>query len=232
MTGIPATTVRNHSQTGATVDSAQASGATSVPEYGWAQQKAPTTAPYLAPAITRSIEPIAAHTRILDIGCGNGFFVGPFAQRCQVVGIDPSEEGIAIARREFPGARWERIAAVPEILELLNTDPFDFVLSVEVIEHVYLPRLWAQACFNALKPGGTLVATTPYHGYLKNLTLSLTDSWDAHFGPLWDGGHIKFWSKRTLRQLLAEAGFTDIRFVGRGRIPWLWKSMVVVAKRP
>lgn len=213
-------------------DPAPKSGAMGVPEYGWAKERAPTTAPYLAPAVTRLISPITPSTRLLDIGCGNGFFAGPLAGRCQIVGIDPSEEGIALARQRFPEARWERLTAVPEILELLDTEPFDFVLSVEVIEHVYLPRLWAAACFSALKPGGRMVCTTPYHGYLKNLTLSLTDSWDSHISPLWDGGHIKFWSKRTLRLLLEEAGFTDIRFIGRGRVPWLWKSMVVSARRP
>lgn len=232
MTGAPEASIRNEGPGAEAIDSAQASGATGVPEYGWAKQQAPLTASYIGPAIARLIEPITQETRILDVGCGNGFFAGPFAQRCHVVGIDPSDQGITIARREFPRARWERMAAVPEILELLDAPPFDFVLSVEVIEHVYLPRLWAKACFNALRPGGTLIATTPYHGYLKNLMLSITDAWDSHINPLWDGGHIKLWSKRTLSQLLTEAGFHDIRFIGRGRVPWLWKSMVVVATRP
>lgn len=166
------------------------------------------------------------------MGCGNGFFIGSLSDQCRIVGIDPSEEGIESARAQYPKARWERIAAVPEILELLGSKPFDYVLSVEVVEHVYLPRLWAQACFNALRPGGKMICTTPYHGYLKNLTLSLTDSWDAHIDPLWDGGHIKFWSKKTLTRLLTEAGFIDVSFAGRGRLPWLWKSMVLTAQKP
>jgi hypothetical protein len=82
-----------------------------------------------------------------------------------------------------------------------------------------------------LKPDGYLVLTTPYHGYFKNLVLSILGKWDAHLSPLWEGGHIKFWSRATLTRLLAEANFEVIDFAGVGRVPYLWKSMVLVARR-
>ena len=75
------------------------------------------------------------------------------------------------------------------------------------------------------------IISTPYHGYLKNLVLALSGRLDAHFTALWDGGHIKFWSKRTLRILLEEVGFEKIAF-GVGRIPLLAKSMIVTAEKP
>jgi len=55
---------------------------------------------------------------------------------------------------------------------------------------------------------------------------------DAHFTVLWDYGHIKFWSMKTLRLLLLEAGFEDVRFLRVGRVPVLAKSMIAVAMRP
>jgi 2-polyprenyl-6-hydroxyphenyl methylase/3-demethylubiquinone-9 3-methyltransferase len=54
---------------------------------------------------------------------------------------------------------------------------------------------------------------------------------DAHFTALWDYGHIKFWSRRTLAVLLEEAGLRVERFVRVGRIPLLAKSMIAVAQR-
>jgi 2-polyprenyl-6-hydroxyphenyl methylase/3-demethylubiquinone-9 3-methyltransferase len=54
---------------------------------------------------------------------------------------------------------------------------------------------------------------------------------DAHFTALWDNGHIKFWSQNTLKQLLLEAGFVDIRFNRVGRIGPLAKSMIAIAKK-
>ena len=79
--------------------------------------------------------------------------------------------------------------------------------------------------------GGGVIVSTPYHGYLKNLAMAVTGKMDAHFTALWDHGHIKFWSVRTLTILLEEAGFRDLRFLRVGRIPPLAKSMIAIARR-
>ena len=109
---------------------------------------------------------------------------------------------------------------------------FDAVLSTEVVEHVYSPRQWAAAAYASLKPGGVLICSTPYHGYLKNCALALSGKLDAHFTALWDGGHIKFWSLRTLKALLEETGFQALAVRGAGSFPWLWKSMLIAARKP
>src|SRR5205823_87599 len=83
-------------------------------------------------------------------------------------------------------------------------------------EHLVRPRNLPRFAKQLLRPGGHLIISTPYHGYLKNLLLALTDKWDAHLNPFWDGGHIKFWSRKTLSQLLNEAGFRVVRFIGGG----------------
>jgi 2-polyprenyl-6-hydroxyphenyl methylase/3-demethylubiquinone-9 3-methyltransferase len=73
--------------------------------------------------------------------------------------------------------------------------------------------------------------STPYHGYLKNLAISLVNGWDRHFEVHRDGGHIKFFSKRTLGRMAEEVGFGRQKFYGVGRLPWLWKSMILVAMK-
>lgn len=172
-------------------------------------------------------------TRVLDVGCGNGFLCGEFIKRgCKVVGTDLSRQGIELARKNYPAGRFELLGADVNVLEHLGLEPFDIVVSTEVVEHLYAPREWARVCFAALKPGGIFICTTPYHGYFKNLAISLLGKWDTHANPLWDGGHIKLWSKRTLEELFTEAGFTNLRFRGAGRVPGLWMTMVVKAERP
>jgi 2-polyprenyl-3-methyl-5-hydroxy-6-metoxy-1,4-benzoquinol methylase len=104
--------------------------------------------------------------------------------------------------------------------------------SLEVVEHVYYPRHSAATLFAMVKPGGTAIVSTPYHGYWKNLVLALSGKMDAHFTPLWDHGHIKFWSIKTLGELLREAGFVDLRFEHVGRIPFWGNSMIAIAKKP
>ncbi len=185
------------------------------------------------PAVLLLMGDIGPGTRLLDVGCGNGSVCGEFLKRGHhVVGIDLSKQGIEIARDQFPGSRFEVLEADGHILENLGEKPFDIVLSTEVVEHLYAPRAWARGCYAALKPGDRLVCTTPYHGYLKNLMLSVCGKWDAHANPLWDGGHIKLWSRRTISTLLEEAGFKDLKFRGVGRMPLLWMTMCVAAVRP
>lgn len=44
-------------------------------------------------------------------------------------------------------------------------------------------------------------------------------------------GHIKYWSRPTLTRLMHENGFAVRRFHGVGRLPYLWKSMILVAQK-
>ena len=103
------------------------------------------------------------------------------------------------------------------------------VISLEVVEHVYFPRKFAKTVYDLLEPEGIAIISTPYHGYWKNVALALSGKMDAHFTALWDHGHIKFWSPKTLESLLREAGFKDILFKRVGRIPTLAKSMIALA---
>ena len=202
-------------------------------EYEYRNANAACTSAYLLNELAVLFGDLSPKTRVLDVGCGNGFLAGWFLRKgCRVVGIDLSHGGVGIARLTYPGCRFEVLPADENILENLEEPPFDIVVSTEVVEHVYAPRSFTRGCFTALKPGGRLLCTTPYHGYLKNLVICLLNRFDDHFNPLWDGGHIKFWSKQTLSQLLVETGFTNLRFRGAARLPFLWKSMVVAADKP
>ena len=108
-----------------------------------------------------------------------------------------------------------------------------FVLCLEVIEHVYFPHRLARTMFELCEPGALAVVSTPYHGYWKNLALSLVPGgWDRHHHPLSDHGHIKFWSIPTLRALLASAGFSQTSFLRVGRMGPLAKTMIAIAEKP
>jgi 2-polyprenyl-6-hydroxyphenyl methylase/3-demethylubiquinone-9 3-methyltransferase len=187
---------------------------------------------YILPILLELASAIPPHSRILDVGCGNGSLSNEFAKRGhRVVGIDLADSGICIARQNYSG-RFEIEAADAGVLDRLREEPFDLVYSVEVIEHLYDPRSFMKGCFVATKPGGRFICSTPYHGYLKNLALAFAGAWEQkHADPLFDGGHIKFFSRKTLSRLMRETGFTELQFRGSGRLPYLWKSMLIGATR-
>jgi 2-polyprenyl-3-methyl-5-hydroxy-6-metoxy-1,4-benzoquinol methylase len=189
---------------------------------------------YLFPIVSRFLKEVPAGAVVMDAGCGNGSFIALFQDKgWKLHGSDLSPTGIEIARQTFPDIDFFLADGQTLYADFLKTvGRVDVVISTEVIEHLYDPRGFLRNCYELLKPGGTLVITTPYHGYLKNLLMAIAGKMDRHFTVLWDHGHIKFWSRRTLEQALKETGFTDIQFAGSGRIPYVWKSMVLKARRP
>ncbi len=202
-------------------------------ESDYQYNNAPHTMRYLMPAMNRYLPASLAGVRILDVGCGDGFVAGALQKRgATVVGVDLGTRAIEAARKFHPAVRFEEVAADENVLKNLDCPPFDIVVSTEVVEHVYDPRPYARGCYAALKPGGVFICSTPYHGWLKNVALTVTGKFDKHFDPLWDGGHIKFWSRGSLTRLLEETGFTQVEFTGAGRLPYLWMSMVLKAQRP
>jgi SAM-dependent methyltransferase len=172
---------------------------------------------------------------VCDLGCGSGFLAARLgACGYRVTGIDASADDLEVANRRHATEKISFVRADigTELMKLLPQGlRFDAVVSSDVIEHLYRPADLLEAAAAMLRPGGHLVVGTPYHGYLKNLAISVLDKWDSHHGVDWDGGHIKFFSVRTLRDLVARHGFREIAIHCHGRLPWLWKHMICVARR-
>ena len=194
-------------------------------ELGWASQ-------YLQPVIKPLIGELPPASVVADMGCGNGSFLAQYRDRgWELHGLEASSSGLAAAAAAYPEIQFAQADLTGDLSTHALAGRCDLLISTEVIEHIFLPRLFARNCHAFLKPGGRLIISTPYHGYLKNVVLAATGKLDDHFTALWDYGHIKFWSRRTLTELLEEAGFEVIGFQGAGRFPYLWKSMVLVARR-
>ncbi len=189
---------------------------------------------YLYPAVARFLGQLPAGSTVLDAGCGNGTFLALFRDRgWRLHGSDYSPAGLGFARQSFPNIDFFLADAQRAYADFLSSNgPVNAVISTEVIEHLYDPYSFLGNCYSLLKPGGTLVITAPYHGYLKNLLLALSGKTEFHYDALRLHGHIKFFSRKTLQRALTNAGFTSIEFAGAGRLPFLWKSMVLKAIRP
>ncbi len=187
--------------------------------------------PYLLPAILGELSRLGAHGPVFDLGCGAGYLANALTLRgYAITGVDPSSSAIALARGAYPSLDLHQASAYDDLAGRFGQ--FGTVISIEVIEHLYDPRAYARTLRGLLRPGGVALVSTPFHGYWKNLAIALSGATDKHVDPLWDGGHIKFWSPATLTALMVEAGLrvTAIRRVGR--IPPLAKSMIAIVERP
>ena len=201
-------------------------------DYGFTTDQPSHTFYYLQQPLLSLLDK-SKNRSILDLGCGNGHIVNYLIKEgYNAYGTDASENGIAIARQEHPDRFFLQDLSTGELPKELQSLAFDTIISTEVIEHLYDPVGFIDFCKKCLQKNGELIISTPYHGYLINLMLSVFNKWDTHLSPTWDGGHIKFWSKNTLSQLLVDKGFTIITFKGCGRVPYFWKSMIIKAKLP
>ena len=200
--------------------------------YRYVDNKLNASHDYLLPAVKAILaNQFPSCQRMFELGCGNGSVANALSKfGFEVTGVDASQEGIAQAHQSYPDLNLHLGSAYDNLRNQYGQ--FPVVISLEVVEHLYFPRKFARTVYDLLEPGGTAIISTPYHGYWKNLTMALTGTMDAHFTALWDHGHIKFWSFRTLQALLGEAGFVNIEFYRVGRIPALAKSMIAIAKKP
>jgi 2-polyprenyl-3-methyl-5-hydroxy-6-metoxy-1,4-benzoquinol methylase len=189
---------------------------------------------YLLPFVLNRVREISQgkSLKVLDLGCGNGYVASRIAEQGHsVTGVDVSYDGIEIARASFPGISYQLCSLYDDDLLDKIGEQVDCVISLEVVEHLFYPKKLFEQSRKVLVNGGSVIVSTPYHGYLKNLALSLTNGWDRHFGVDWDGGHIKFFSKTTLARMASSAGFVNIKFFPVGRFVGLWKAMIMVARK-
>ena len=187
---------------------------------------------FLVPEVDRILQALSSQIprRVFELGCGNGAVANHLELAgWHVTGVDPSVEGIALARLNYPRLSLQSGSCYDDLSNQYGK--FPVVVSLEVVEHVYAPRAFAACLYSLVDDGGIAILSTPYHGYLKNLALAMTGKLDAHFTALWDHGHIKFWSRATLGQLLREAGFRSVEFRRVGRIPCVAKSMIALARK-
>jgi SAM-dependent methyltransferase len=96
--------------------------------------------------------------RLLDMGCGMGYFAKEASNRWDVLGIDISVHGIKSARKRCPRGRFEAA-------DLLNWKPpaesFEVITCFDIVEHFENPQKVLRIAFDALSYGGVLGLTTP-----------------------------------------------------------------------
>jgi 2-polyprenyl-3-methyl-5-hydroxy-6-metoxy-1,4-benzoquinol methylase len=161
-------------------------------------------------AILEMIALRTAGRRLVEIGCGAGFFLNAAARAgWQVEGIELSEEASRFAtdRLDLP-IRRERAENAQ-----IAPGSFDVAAMFDVIEHLFDPRAVLSAAARALAPGGTLVISTPNFDSASRFLLGI--DW-AVLSPL---EHVYYFTEASLQRLLETTGFTDVRFV-RTHMMW------------
>jgi SAM-dependent methyltransferase len=147
------------------------------------------------------VRALPAVSHALDLGCGDGRLTASL-QATGITAADVSELALRRAARRLPGV--EVIGLSPDAPLPFVDNEFELVLCAEVIEHVRDVQLFLSEVRRVLRPGGMLALTTPAHGRLFALRL-LFAGFESGFDPL--SPHLRFFSRRSMRDLLLEMGF-------------------------
>jgi 2-polyprenyl-6-hydroxyphenyl methylase/3-demethylubiquinone-9 3-methyltransferase len=154
--------------------------------------------------------------RILDIGCGGGILSEPLARLgATVVGADPSEKNIAVAREHAAqaGLAVDYRATTAEALTAAG-EQFDMVLAMEVVEHVTDVAVFVGLAAELVKPGGLLFVAT-LNRTMKSFALAIVGAeyvlrWLPRGTHRWD----KFVTPNELDIAIAQAGLDIIGETG------------------
>lgn len=130
-----------------------------------------------------------SNPRILDFGCGNGWFSNELSRFGQVTGVDLSELAIAEARSRYPNIEFVSANALKY---LSRNKHFDLVVSQEVLAHVEDQKAYVAAAANSVKPGGYLILTTANKFVMDRLGASAFDPFPPeHIEQFLNAGSLK-----------------------------------------
>ena len=171
---------------------------------------------------------VIAGQRVLDLGCGDGRFSAALVGAgVSVVGVDAAAEALRRAREHAPEAEFVQ---VDEGSPLPFADAsFDLVWCGETLEHVVDVALLLGEVRRVLVAGGMLLATTPNHARLVVAYEALAGGpLERRLDPRSD--HLRFFTARTLRDLLSGAGFDQVSVIAVDGPPLLRRSLVARAR--
>ena len=153
-----------------------------------------------AEAVIRSIRRRGGAGRLLDVGCATGdFLLAARDAGFDVEGLELSSWSSAIAKERRLDVHQMTLA------ELAQQRPgsFDVITLIGVIEHFAAPRMEARHLRALLRDGGMLVIWT---GDVDSVTSRvLKRRW-----WYWQGQHIQYFTKRSLKRLCGDAGIEPV----------------------
>ncbi len=147
-----------------------------------------------------------SNTKLLDVGCGEGFFLFNASRAGYITrGVELSQDAAEYAKREF-GLDVE-VGLFEEMQFPENY--FDVVTLWQVLEHLPQPLTVLKEVHRVLKPGGLLVASTPDFGGIPARIMERR-WWNVR------RIHINQFTTKTLMNTLGNAGFKNLSSVKYG----------------
>lgn len=156
------------------------------------------------------IELVGRDKRVLDVGCASGYLGETLRQRgCTVAGVEYDAEAAEAAKAVLDEVVVGDVGEL-DLVGHFGAGRFDAVVFGDVLEHVVDPVGVLRRLRPLLAPGGAAVISIPNvaHGAVR-LSL-MSGRFDYRPLGLLDDTHLRFFTRDSLHDLLAEAGFVAV----------------------
>ena len=153
--------------------------------------------------------------KILDIGCGGGLISEPMANLgADVTGIDASEKNIKVAKihAQKNNIKINYINKSPE--QLTETEKFDVILNLEIVEHVDNLNLYIKSCNQLLKKNGLMFTATLNKTFVSYLKAIIGAEYILRWLPIGTHDWNKFIKPEELERLLSRENFFTVDLKG------------------
>lgn len=161
---------------------------------------------------TRALDAVPAGSRVLDIGCGPGYFDELLAQKgCRVTGVDQYPPAVPEAFEAF--LRWDERAAFPDV----DLSAFDRVLLLDIIEHLTRPEELLdhlRRAASSLQHRPRFVVTTGNVVFLLVRLQALLGNFNYGRRGILDLTHARLYTFKSLRGLFEQCGYHVERVAG------------------
>ena len=179
--------------------------------------------PAIQTLLAKHVLSVRTGPRVLDIGCGCGANAIALKEQCpsaRVVGVEPSARAVELASRAcdevFHGTfdDWARSAQ--------SDVRFDAIVLSDVLEHVAdpIPFVRSIASLPSLR-GALWIVSVPNYAVWYNRVTTLLGLQHYAWSGLWDRTHLRFYTRRTVRELLE---YCDLAIVDEACTPSLVQS--------
>jgi 2-polyprenyl-3-methyl-5-hydroxy-6-metoxy-1,4-benzoquinol methylase len=144
--------------------------------------------------------------RVLDVGCGSGQLGAAVKQRtgAQVVGIEINEQAAATAASVLDQVICGSIEEESAWQKL--EESFDCIIFGDVLEHLVNPWQALNRFAGCLTADGLIIASLPNVGHITIVLGLLRGRWEYQERGLLDRTHLRFFTRRSIRTLFAQAG--------------------------
>ncbi len=145
---------------------------------------------------------------ILEFGCGEAPLGAALKkrQKCRVVGIELDTEAAAVAEKRIDAVYRGDVREIVSIMD----EQFDWIIGGDIVEHLDEPWSFLADLRNVARPGAHLLLSIPN---LANASL-VNDLLQGRFDYVYMGltcvGHLRFFTKQTVADMLTIAGWTVV----------------------